>query len=119
MIHENITTLAQLKKSGYQTKSIKQELRDNLINSLKKKKPTFQGIIGYDTTVIPDVERAILSKHNILLLGLRGQAKTRIARQMVNLLDEYIPIVKGSEILDDPKTVLFPLKMVHRITFCQ
>ena len=102
MIHENITTLAQLKKSGYQTKSIKQELRDNLINSLKKKKPTFQGIIGYDTTVIPDVERAILSKHNILLLGLRGQAKTRIARQMVNLLDEYIPIVKGSEILDDP-----------------
>ena len=56
MIHENITTLAQLKKSGYQTKSIKQELRDNLINSLKKKKPTFQGIIGYDTTVIPDVE---------------------------------------------------------------
>jgi magnesium chelatase subunit I len=99
---KNITTLSQLKKSGYQTKSIKQELRDNLIERLKNKQKTFDGIIGYDTTVIPDVERAILSKHNILLLGLRGQAKTRMARQMVNLLDEYIPIVKGSEILDDP-----------------
>jgi magnesium chelatase subunit I len=99
---EKIQTLAQLKKNGYKSKSIKQELRDNLITRLQKKQPTFEGIIGYDTTVIPDVERAILSKHNILLLGLRGQAKTRIARQMVNLLDEYIPIVKGSEILDDP-----------------
>ena len=99
---KNITTLAQLKKSGYQSKSIKQELRDNLIERLKNKQKTFEGIIGYDTTVIPDVERAILSKHNILLLGLRGQAKTRMARQMVNLLDEYIPIVAGSEILDDP-----------------
>ncbi|MFN8284731.1 MAG: magnesium chelatase [Chitinophagales bacterium] len=102
MNHSSIRTLAQLKKSGYQSKSIKQELRDNLIIRLQKKQPTFEGIIGYDTTVIPDVERAILSKHNILLLGLRGQAKTRIARQMVNLLDEYIPIIKGSEILDDP-----------------
>jgi magnesium chelatase subunit I len=97
-----ITTIGQLKKSGYQTKTIKQELRDNLIASLKSGKKTFNGIVGYDTSVIPDVERAILSKHNILLLGLRGQAKTRIARQMVNLLDEYIPIVAGSEILDDP-----------------
>lgn len=97
-----ITTIGQLKKSGYQSKSIKQELRDNLIASLKAGKKTFDGIIGYDTSVIPDVERAILSKHNILLLGLRGQAKTRLARQMVNLLDEYIPVVKGSEILDDP-----------------
>lgn len=99
---QSITTIAQLKKSGYQPKSIKQELRDNLITSLKAGKKTFDGIIGYDTSVIPDVERAILSKHNILLLGLRGQAKTRLARQMVNLLDEYIPVVKGSEILDDP-----------------
>jgi magnesium chelatase subunit I len=97
-----ITTIGQLKKTGYQTKTIKQELRDNLIASLKSGKKTFNGIIGYDTSVIPDVERAILSKHNILLLGLRGQAKTRIARQMVNLLDEFIPIVAGSEILDDP-----------------
>lgn len=99
---QTITTIGQLKKSGYQSKSIKQELRDNLIESLKSGKKTFDGIIGYDTSVIPDVERAILSKHNILLLGLRGQAKTRLARQMVNLLDEYIPVVKGSEILDDP-----------------
>ncbi|MBK9328626.1 MAG: magnesium chelatase [Sphingobacteriales bacterium] len=97
-----IITLGQLKKSGYQTKSIKQELRDNLIQKLQKKEKAFEGIIGYDTSVIPDVERAILSKHNILLLGLRGQAKTRIARQMVNLLDEYIPVIAGSEILDDP-----------------
>ena len=67
-----ITTIGQLKKSGYQPKSIKQELRDNLIASLKAGKKTFDGIIGYDTSVIPDVERAILSKHNILLLGLRG-----------------------------------------------
>ncbi len=102
MKYESITTLAQLKKAGYQPKSIKQELRANLIDKLKNKEKVFEGIIGYDTTVIPDVERAILSKHNILLLGLRGQAKTRIARQMVHLLDEYIPIVKGSEIMDDP-----------------
>lgn len=99
---QTITTLGQLKKSGYQSKSIKQELRDNLVQKLQKKEKVFEGIIGYDTSVIPDVERAILSKHNILLLGLRGQAKTRIARQMVNLLDEYIPVIAGSEILDDP-----------------
>ncbi len=99
---QTITTLGQLKKSGYRSKSIKQELRDNLVQKLQKKEKVFEGIIGYDTSVIPDVERAILSKHNILLLGLRGQAKTRIARQMVNLLDEYIPVIAGSEILDDP-----------------
>lgn len=106
MDYKNINTIAQLKKSGYQSKSIKQELRDNLVKKLSSKQKTFEGIIGYDTSVIPDVERAILSKHNILLLGLRGQAKTRLARQMVNLLDEYIPVVKGSEVLDDP---LLPL----------
>ncbi len=99
---KKITTLGQLKKSSYKSKSIKEELRDNLLERLKAHQKSFNGIIGYDTTVIPDVERAILSRHNILLLGLRGQAKTRIARQMVNLLDEYIPIVGGSEILDDP-----------------
>lgn len=102
MNYSKISTLAQLKKSGYIPKSIKQELRDNLVMRLQNKLPVFEGILGYDKTVVPDVERAILSKHNILLLGLRGQAKTRLARQMVNLLDEYIPIVKGSEILDDP-----------------
>lgn len=99
---QTITTLGHLKKSGYQSKPIKQELRDNLVQKLQNNEKVFDGIIGYDTSVIPDVERAILSRHNILLLGLRGQAKTRIARQMVNLLDEYIPIIAGSEILDDP-----------------
>ena len=99
---KNIKTLGQLKKSGYQPKSIKDELRQNLIQKLKNKEEVFPGILGFDDTVLPDMERAILSKHNILLLGLRGQAKTRLARLMVHLLDEYIPAVAGSEINDDP-----------------
>lgn len=99
---KNIKTFGDLKKSGYESKSIKEELRRNLLQRLLKKEPSFVGIHGYDLTVIPELERAILSKHNINLLGLRGQAKTRLARQMVGLLDEYIPIVKGSEINDDP-----------------
>jgi magnesium chelatase subunit I len=98
----NINTLGALKASGYQPKSIKQELRENLIKKLKSKEETFPGILGFENTVIPDVERAILSRHSILFLGLRGQAKTRLARLMVNLLDEYIPIVAGSELNDDP-----------------
>jgi magnesium chelatase subunit I len=97
-----IKTLGALKASGYISKSIKTELRDNLIEALKTGKPTFPGMHGYEQTVIPQLERAILSKHNINLLGLRGQGKTRIARLMVNLLDEYIPVVSGSEINDDP-----------------
>ena len=99
---KEIKTLGELKTSGYQSKSIKDELRDNLIENIKNKKTTFEGIHGYENTVIPELERAILSRHNINLLGLRGQAKTRLARMMVNLLDEYIPVVKGSEINDDP-----------------
>src|SRR5215813_13609100 len=98
----NIKTLGELKKSGYKSKSIKEELRQNLIRKLKGNEITFPGIIGYEDSVIPDVERALLSKHNILFLGLRGQAKTRMARQMIDLLDEYIPYVTGSEINDDP-----------------
>lgn len=97
-----IKTLGELKKSAYQSKDIKTELRDNLISSLREGKKTFQGMHGYEQTVIPQLERAILSKHNINLLGLRGQGKTRIARLMIQLLDEYIPIVAGSEINDDP-----------------
>ena len=77
-------------------------MRDNLIVKLKKKEKIFEGILGYEDTVIPDIERAILSRHNMNLLGLRGQAKTRIARQMTELLDEYIPVVAGSELNDDP-----------------
>ncbi|WP_412560368.1 magnesium chelatase [Winogradskyella sp. MIT101101] len=99
---KDIKTLGGLKKAGYQSKSIKDELRDNLIENIKNKVTTFEGIHGYENTVIPELERAILSRHNINLLGLRGQAKTRLARMMVNLLDEYIPIVEGSEINDDP-----------------
>ena len=99
---KEIKTLGELKQAGYQSKSIKDELRDNLIENIKNKKTTFEGIHGYENTVIPELERAILSRHNINLLGLRGQAKTRLARMMVNLLDEYIPVVKGSEINDDP-----------------
>ncbi|RCR66559.1 magnesium chelatase [Larkinella punicea] len=97
-----IKTLGELKAAGYQSKSIKQELRDNLIEKIKAKETVFPGIWGYEDTVIPDVERAILSMHHINLLGLRGQAKTRIARLMINLLDEYIPVVEGSELNDDP-----------------
>src|SRR6476620_10527023 len=98
----NIKTLGELKASGYKSKSIKEELRQNLIVKLQKKENTFPGIIGYEDSVIPDVERALLSKHNILFLGLRGQAKTRMARQMIDLLDEYIPVISGSDINDDP-----------------
>jgi magnesium chelatase subunit I len=99
---KKIKTLGELKASGYQPKSIKEELRRNLICKLQKKETTFPGIVGYEDSVIPDVERALLSKHNILFLGLRGQAKTRMARQMIDLLDEYIPVISGSDINDDP-----------------
>ena len=99
---ENINTLGKLKESKYKQRSIKEELRENLIKKISKKELTFPGIIGYEDSVIPETERAILSRHNILFLGLRGQAKTRMARQMINLLDEYIPVVEGSEVNDNP-----------------
>ena len=125
---KNIKTLGELKKSGYKPKSVKEEIRHNLIIKLQSGDPSFSGIIGYEETVIPDVERALLSRHNILFLGLRGQAKTRMARQMTALLDEYIPIVTGSEINDDPlhpvsrfakdmiaeKEDLTPVSWIHR-----
>lgn len=95
-------TLGELRRSGYKTKSIKDELRSNLIQKLKGKESVFAGIWGYEDTVIPDLERAILAGHDINLLGLRGQAKTRLARLMVNLLDEYVPVIQGSELNDDP-----------------
>jgi magnesium chelatase subunit I len=99
---QHIKTLGQLKRSGYAPKTIKNELRDNLIKQLEKSEPVFRGIWGYEETVIPDLERAILAEHDINLLGLRGQAKTRLARLMVNLLDEFIPVIEGSELNDDP-----------------
>lgn len=97
-----IRTLGELKKSGYQPRSVKQELRDNLIAKLRGKEDVFPGIFGYEETVIPELQRAILAGHHINLLGLRGQAKTRIARLLVGLLDEYVPVVAGSELNDDP-----------------
>jgi magnesium chelatase subunit I len=99
---EKIKTFGELKKSGYTRKKIKEEIRENLLKRLQRKENSFPGIVGYEDSVIPDTERALLSRHNILFLGLRGQAKTRMARQMINLLDEYIPFVSGSEINDDP-----------------
>jgi magnesium chelatase subunit I len=124
----NIKTLGELKKSGYKPKSVKEEIRKNLISKMQNAEASFAGIIGYEETVIPDVERALLSRHNILFLGLRGQAKTRMARQMTELLDEYVPIVSGSEINDDPmhpisrfakdiieeKGDLTPVSWIHR-----
>jgi len=102
MSQPTIKTLGELKKSGYTFLSIKDELRENLIKKLKNNEEIFDGIFGYEETVIPELERAILSRHNILFLGLRGQAKTKMARQLVNLLDEYIPVIAGSPLNDDP-----------------
>lgn len=96
------TTLGELKASGYTYKSVKDELRNNLAAKLRAKEPVFKGVLGYEDTVIPDVERALLSRHNMILLGLRGQAKTRMARLMVELLDEYVPVIEGSELNEDP-----------------
>jgi len=99
---KKIKTLGELKAAGYKPKRIKDEVRNNLINKIGKSEPVFKGIMGFEDTVIPDIERALLSRHNILFLGLRGQAKTRIARSITGLLDEFIPIISGSELNDDP-----------------
>jgi magnesium chelatase subunit I len=97
---ENINTLGELKESGIKAIALKRS--SNLRAKIKAGEPAFEGVHGFENTVIPELERAILSRHNINLLGLRGQAKTRLARKMVDLLDEYIPFVTGSEINDDP-----------------
>ena len=102
MNFKNIKTFGELKSSDFKPRSVKEELRENLIKKIGRKEPAFPGVIGYEDSVIPDTERALLSRHNILFLGLRGQAKTRMARQMTELLDEYIPVVAGSEVNDDP-----------------
>ncbi|HET8854808.1 MAG TPA: magnesium chelatase [Salinimicrobium sp.] len=99
---EKIKTFGDLKKAGYKSKSIKEELRQNLLEKIRNGESVFEGIHGYENTVIPQLERAILSKHNINFLGLRGQAKTRLARLMVKILDPWIPVVRDSEINDDP-----------------
>ncbi len=101
-LHTKISTLAELKKSGWQSVTVKEEIRRNLICKIKKNEKLFEGILGYEKTVLPQVQHAILSHHDMILLGLRGQAKTRILRNLVQFLDEYMPIVEGSEINDDP-----------------
>jgi magnesium chelatase subunit I len=99
---ETIKNLGQLKKAGYTVRSIKQEMRENLLAKLRSGEPLFEGIKGYESTVIPALERAILAGHSINFLGLRGQAKTKMARLMTELLDEYVPVLEGSELNDDP-----------------
>lgn len=117
MDYNKIKTLGELKKSSYTSKSIKQELRDNLIDNIKSGKSVFKEIHGFENTVIPDLERAILSGHNINFLGLRGQAKTKMARLMVQLLDEYIPAIEGSEVNDDPIAPIsnFGIKLIEKL----
>jgi magnesium chelatase subunit I len=95
-------TFKELKNSGFKNKTINEEIQANLISRIKNKKSVFEGLWGYEDTVVPQLKKAILAGHHINLLGLRGQAKTKIARSMVDLLDDYMPIVKGSEINDNP-----------------
>lgn len=99
---DKIRNLGELKQSGYKSISIKDEMRNNMLTSLKNNHNPFNGIYGYDETVLPELQTSILSRHNILLLGLRGQAKTRIARLLVNLLDEFIPVIEESDLNEDP-----------------
>lgn len=95
-------TLGKLKESGWESLSIKREMRKNLMLMMKEQKKLFPGILGYEKTVIPQILNSILACHDLILLGLRGQAKTRMLRMLVQFLDEYIPVIKGSEINDDP-----------------
>ncbi|HRK74994.1 MAG TPA: magnesium chelatase, partial [Rhodothermales bacterium] len=98
----SIHTLGELKKSGYVFRTVKEELRHNLILKLKAKQPVFEGMIGYERTVIPQIQNALLARHDLILLGLRGQGKTRIIRMLASLLDEYIPLIEGSELNENP-----------------
>src|SRR5689334_163766 len=97
-----LKTLGELKASGYRSRSVKEELRHNLIRKLETDEPKFEGIVGFEESVVPQVENAILSGQDIIFLGERGQAKTRLARTLPSLLDEWLPIVDGCEINDDP-----------------
>lgn len=106
-----IDTLGALRASGYVPRSVREELRANLVRRLASKTPIFTGIIGYEETVIPQIERAVLAGHSMNLLGLRGQAKTRMARGLVELLDEWVPVVPGSELNEDP---MAPLRATTR-----
>lgn len=101
-LYKKVRTLGDLKQTDWESISVKEEMRRNLIRMLKEKKPFFPDIIGYENSVIPQLQHALLAKHDVILLGLRGQAKTRILRMMIQFLDEYLPVIEGSEINDDP-----------------
>src|SRR5438552_14147002 len=102
MSHPRAATVGQLKETGYRPCSVKDELRRNVIRKLKSGEELFPGIVGYRETVLPQIMNGILSKHDLLFLGLRGQAKTRILRMLPTLLDEWIPVLVGVDINDDP-----------------
>ena len=95
-------TLGELKQTDYRYRPVKEELRDNLIVRLRSDQPIVPGLVGYETTVVPQLINGVLARHDMLLLGLRGQAKTRILRSLPDLLDEWIPVVDGVEVWDDP-----------------
>jgi magnesium chelatase subunit I len=105
---ERPRTLGELKKTGWKSRSVKEELRQNLLKRISSGKSLFEGIIGYERTVLPQLENAILSKHNFILLGLRGQAKSRILRQLYTLLDDYIPVIPGTLLNEDPLNPISP-----------
>jgi magnesium chelatase subunit I len=108
MTRPSISTLAELRASGYRPRSVKEEMRSNLVERLRAEQPLLPGILGYDETVLPQIENAILAGQDIILLGERGQAKSRIARSLVGLLDEWIPYVAGAELHDDPLDPVSP-----------
>jgi len=101
-------TLGELKRSGWQSRSVKEEMRQNLLAAITEGDNLFPGIVGYEKTVLPQIENAVLSKHHFILLGLRGQAKSRILRQLENLLDEYIPVIAGTHLNEDPLAPITP-----------
>jgi magnesium chelatase subunit I len=96
------STVGALRSSGYRSRPVKQEMRENLIARLQREEPVLPGIVGYEETVVPALVNALLARHNFILLGLRGQAKSRILRQLVDLLDPELPVLAGSEVNDDP-----------------
>src|SRR5205085_2352033 len=95
-------TLGQLRESGWESTTVKEEVRRNAARRIAEGKPLVDGVLGYEDTVLPQLENALLAGHDVIFLGERGQAKTRIIRSLTELLDEFLPIVAGSEILDDP-----------------
>src|SRR5207344_1922979 len=96
------TTLAALRKSGHEYRSVKQEIRENLVGLLRSGRPRFPGVVGFDDTVLPDLERALLAGHDVVLLGERGQGKTRLIRTLIGLLDEWTPVISGAELHEHP-----------------